>query len=298
MTTPTITKSPRSVKAVIAISLLLLAGISLASCGRSILKNLFGPPSATLTESYQQHAASTGFSHQLFDQVLKAHVDENGWVDYASLNKDAAALDTYISSLATAPFEQMDRDEKLALLINSYNAFTLRLILDYWDSGNLHSIKDIPAADRWDAKQWKIAGNFWSLSDIEHQQIRNHFNEPRIHFALVCAAYSCPKLHNEAFTADQLERQLENQTKYAHNHDRWFRSDATNNQIEITALYDWYSGDFVKNAGSVLSYVARYKPQINLSDPPAVSYLNYDWKLNDIRNAPADHFQADHTKLK
>src|SRR5690606_18585297 len=109
-------------------------------------------------------------------------VDAQGMVDYAGLAADTAALDGYIASLADVDLDVLSRDERLALLINAYNAFTLRLILDHYP---VASIKDIPEAERWKAERWDLGGKTVSLDTIEHVMIRPVFNEPRIHWALV-----------------------------------------------------------------------------------------------------------------
>ncbi|MCZ6494518.1 MAG: DUF547 domain-containing protein, partial [Planctomycetota bacterium] len=254
-----------------------------------MIGGLFGPPGATLTEAYEDKPAGPTFNHSAFDGLLKEHVDDNGWVDYAALAKDTKKLDQYISALAGAPFDEMSRDERLALLINAYNAFTLRLILDYWDDGKLQSIMKIPAAKRWDHRRWKVGSHLWSLNQIEHEQIRPKFVEPRVHFALVCAAASCPILRNEAYHADRIDQQLEDQARYAHSHDRWLRLDAERNVVNLTRLYDWYHGDFEQVAGGVLEYAARYSPQlkdaIDAGRNPRIKWLEYDWKLNSRQNA-------------
>ena len=254
-----------------------------------MIGGLFGPPRATLTEAYDRKPDGPTFDHAAFDELLKDHVDDNGWVDYAALAEDAKKLDGYISALAGAPFDEMSRNERLALLINAYNAFTLRLILDYWDDGKLQSIMKIPAAKRWDDRRWKVGSHLWSLNQIEHEQIRPKFVEPRVHFALVCAAASCPILRNEAYHADRIDQQLEDQARYAHSHDRWLRFDAERNVVNLTPLYDWYHGDFEQVAGGVLEYAARYSPQlkeaIDAGRAPRIKWLEYDWKLNSKQNA-------------
>ncbi len=215
---------------------------------------------------------------------MNEYVDDAGYVDYAGLAERQSDLNGYLASLGSAPFDAMGRDEKLALLINAYNAFTLRLILDYYP---LDSIRDIASGDRWDAERFKIAGTTYSLNQIEHEQIRPKFREPRIHFALVCAAVGCPKLRNEAFTGERLEEQLEDQTRYVHSHDRWFRFDAASNAVDLTQLYDWYGGDFKQEAGSVLQFASRYSPELKAAldagAKPKVRWLDYDWSLNARR---------------
>ena len=252
-----------------------------------VFEGLFGgPPAAELAEAYQQKPDGPTFDHSTLDALLEKHVSEHGWVDYDGLKKDAAKLDAYVASLAKAPFAELGRDEKLALLINAYNACTLRLILDYYP---IDSIKKIPDAKRWKHERWNLGGNTWSLNQIEHEQIRPKFKEPRIHFALVCAAVGCPKLRNEAFTAKRLDEQLEQQTRYTHGHDRWFRFDGDRNTVYLTKLYDWYGSDFTQVHGPVLKFASRYAPDLkralDAGRKPKTRWLDYDWALNSKKNA-------------
>lgn len=229
---------------------------------------------------------AAGFDHALLDGLLARHVDDDGWVDYEGLAREAAVLDRYIGLIAAARLDEMEPDERLALLINAYNAFTLRLILDHYP---LASIKDIPAAKRWAHRRWNVGGHSWSLDDIEHEQIRPAFREPRIHFALVCAAAGCPPLRDEAYTADRLEAQLEDQARRVHAGDRWLRYDG-GGTVFLTKLYDWYAADFEKEAGSVLAYAARYsaplREALDAGTRVRIRWIEYDWALNTKAGAP------------
>ena len=244
-----------------------------------------GPPPAQLEEAYEDEAGSATFDHSNLDAVLAAHVDADGWVDYAALAEDPSDLDGYIEELATAPFDALGRDEKLALLINAYNAFTLRLILDHYP---LDSIKDIASDQRWDGRTWNLAGNSWTLSQIEHEEIRPKFREPRIHFAVNCASIGCPPLRTESFVGNRIDEQLDDQMRYTHSHDRWLRFDAEANVVNLTKLYDWYGGDFEQVADSKLDFAARYteplQAAIDSGTAPKVRWLDYSWELNDITN--------------
>lgn len=246
-----------------------------------------GPPEVTLRETYEEKPNGPAVDHSAFDDLLKRHVDPDGWVDYEGLKRDAAKLDAYIGALAEAPFDDLGRSQKLALLINAYNAFTLRLILDYYP---IASIQDIPAAKRWDDARWRVGPHLWSLNQIEHEQIRPMFREPRIHFALVCAAVGCPKLRNETYRADRLDEQLEDQAQYVHGHDRWFRFSPDSGVLHLTRLYLWYGGDFRQVAGSVPNFAARYSPELKQSQDagtaPKIEWLAYDWALNTTANKP------------
>jgi len=249
------------------------------------LASLFGPPRVELQEAYSENRSGPTFDHAALDALLHQHVDAAGWVDYDGLKRDEARLDDYLKTVAAAPFDAMGRDQKLALLINAYNAFTLKLILEYEP---IDSILDIPDPERWDAVRWNVGGHLWSLNQIEHEQIRPKFVEPRVHFALVCAAVGCPPLRSEAYDAARLDEQLASQTEYVHRHETWFRFDAPSAVVHLTQLYNWYGDDFRQVAGSVLKFAARYSPELKASlaggPEPRIQWLPYDWKLNSVHN--------------
>jgi len=261
------------------------SGAIYSSTQTTALGGLFGPPNANLEEAYAGDGGSLKFDHSILDGLLRKHVDADGWVDYAGLKDDSATLDGYVKSVGQVQFDDLGRNEKLALLINAYNAFTLRLILDHYP---VASIKDVPESQRWKARRWAVGSDTWSLEQIEHEQIRPKFVEPRVHFALVCAAVGCPKLRNEAYQAERIDEQLDDQTRYVHTHGRWFDFDAPKGLVRLTKLYDWYGGDFKQVAGSVLDFAARYSPELkrlrNGGTEPRVEWLDYDWKLNDKTN--------------
>ena len=245
----------------------------------------WGPPDVDSSEAYAnppaaEGAASAAVDHSGFDALLK-RVVRGGGVDYEALARDPAPLDAYLETLAGADFEALPRDGKLALLINAYNAFTLRLILDHYP---LASIKDIPDAERWKKTRWKVLGTTVSLDALEHEYLRAKFKEPRIHFAINCASVGCPPLRPEAYAPERLEAQLDDQAKQIHSQPTWFRYDAQANALELTELYSWFGGDFDAAAGSVLKFVARYSPEVaaalEAGTPPSVSFMDYDWSLN------------------
>lgn len=242
----------------------------------------FGPPQVESEETYREVEGSAVFDHRVFERLLGAFVDGEGFVDYRGLATRAGELDAYIGSLGAANLDALGRDERLALLINAYNAFTLRLILDYYPTD---SIRDIPGEERWDAVRWVLGSETYSLNQIEHELIRPNFREPRIHFALVCAAVGCPPLRTEAYTGERLEEQLESQTRFTHDSERWVVYRPDDDVVELTSLYDWYRGDFEQVAGSILDYVAIYREDLRLGLQAGldikVRFLDYDWSLNE-----------------
>jgi len=264
-------------------ALALMGWLVLRSDGpRSLLLRWFGPPTVDSTEIYAGDRGEATFDHSGLDRLLAEFVDEAGRVDYEGIAGRRDELSRYIDSLAAAPFESLGRNEKLALLINAYNAFTLELILEHYP---LDSVRDIPEDDRWKAIRWTVAGQVYSLDRIEHEEIRPKFREPRVHFALVCAAVGCPPLRREAYVGDRLEAQLNEQAVRVHGDERWVRYEPGSETIELTSLYEWFRGDFEQDAGSILDFVARYLPELPADDRPKVRFLDYDWSLNAQRGA-------------
>jgi hypothetical protein len=168
----------------------------------------------------------------------------------------------------------------LAYWINAYNAFTIQLILRNYP---LASIKDIAGNipfvnTAWDLSFINIEGHQYDLNDIEHGIIRPNFDEPRIHFALVCAALSCPSLRNEAYTAQKLNSQLDEQARTFFNNPS--KNEISSNSIQVSKLLDWYEGDFTKNGNSLIDYVNKYT-STTIAPDAKVTYKDYNWSLNE-----------------
>lgn len=227
--------------------------------------------------------SQSGISHDKFDQLLQKYVDNEGMVNYKGLQSNRDELKSYLSILENnAPQKSWTRDQKLAYWINAYNAYTLDLILEHYP---VKSIKEIGSTIKipfvstaWDVKFINIDGEEYDLNNIEHGIIRKRFDEPRIHFALVCAAVSCPKLQNRAFLPEKLDEQL---TKAAEE----FLSNPTKNEIKnenkakLSKLFNWYGGDFKKN-GTLIEYINKYAPT-QLSKNAKIDWMDYNWSLNE-----------------
>lgn len=221
-------------------------------------------------------------THEKFTALLKKHVDSNGMTDYKGFIADSTALNEYLAVLESHhPNEKnWSADERLAYWINAYNAFTIRLIIRNYP---VESIKDLGGSiyrvnTTWDIKFIEIEGEKYHLNNIEHSIIRKEWDEPRIHFALVCAARSCPKLRNEAFEAAALEAQLEDQTVHFFN--STLRNDISPDTPKVSKLMKWYSGDFKGHAESITAYINRYS-EVKINPGAKLDYLDYDWSLNE-----------------
>ncbi|WP_243414855.1 DUF547 domain-containing protein [Flagellimonas aquimarina] len=212
--------------------------------------------------------------HSTWNDLLKKFVDDDGNVDYAGFKKDVASLEAYLKLLSqNAPSATWSKNEKLAFYINLYNAATVKLIVDNYP---IKSIKDIP--NRW-KKEWiSINEKVTSLNDIEHKILRK-MNEPRIHFAINCASYSCPKLLNSAFTEQNLERLLSKATIDFVNDKK--RNRFENGTAQLSKIFRWYKNDFTSNT-SLLEYINTYLDNPTSKDAK-VEYLDYDWSLNEAK---------------
>ncbi|MGB5458946.1 MAG: DUF547 domain-containing protein [Eudoraea sp.] len=212
--------------------------------------------------------------HKSWDRLLHSFVDEKGNVDYRGFKKESETLNRYLEQLGSNTVsENWSREKKLAYYINLYNAATVKLILDNYP---LASIRDINKP--WDRAWIEYGGEFISLGEIEHQMLRK-MNEPRIHFAINCASYSCPKLLNEAYTEGKLEKQLDKASKDFVNDPS--RNKISENKVALSKIFKWYKKDF-ENNGSLKVYLNQYlKSSIN---PDAkIEYLKYNWSLNEIK---------------
>jgi hypothetical protein len=226
---------------------------------------------------------STPPSHQIFDELLKKHVSNDGLVNYKGFIEDKEKLEKYLDLLSNnAPDRQKwSEDQQLSYWINAYNAFTIKLIVDNYP---VKSIKDldpkvsIPLVNTvWHIKFFKIGGKDASLDEIEHKILRKEFDEPRIHFAINCASVSCPKLLNEAFIPENIDFQLDKVAKSFINDPS--RNKIRANSIEISQIFSWFKGDFTKN-GSLIDYLNKYS-NVKIGPNAKISHLNYDWSLNE-----------------
>lgn len=221
-------------------------------------------------------------SHEIWDSLLRKHVDDNGLVDYKGMAADSTQLNEYLQLLSlNAPNKKNWSDnEKMAYWINAYNAFTVDLILDYYPVNSIKDIKDgIPFVSTvWDIKFFKIAGEDFDLNNIEHGILRKDFDDPRVHFALVCASMSCPKLQNSAFIADKLDEQLNQAAREFLNEP--FRNEISESPVKVSKLLDWYWGDFKDKYDSRFALIKAYSDQ-EIDTSKEVEFLEYNWELNE-----------------
>ncbi len=227
---------------------------------------------------------SDKIDHSLWTALLEKYVNDEGLVNYRGFIRDSVQLNAYLRRLTESSPDDINWSEKerLAYWINAYNAFTVKLIVDHYP---LASIKDIGSAIQipfvnspWDIKFIEIEGKKLDLNNIEHSILRKEFDEPRIHFAINCASFSCPTLRKEAYSAEKLDAQLNEQAVTFIND--LLRNDIKSNQAELSRIFSWFKGDFTKN-GSLKEYINQYS-RTKMDDDTKISFRKYDWSLNDL----------------
>lgn len=241
------------------------------------------------------------FDHQhgLLTAVLQEHVRWNAegtatTVNYAALKARPETLEKYLQSLSAVSREAFDNwqpDAQLAFLINVYNAFTLKLIIDNYP---LESIRNIGHfwQNPWRIRFFRLLGEEMHLDQVEHDMIRKpgKYDEPRIHFAVNCAAIGCPALRDQAFTADRLAQQLDDSTRrFLRDRSRNYY-DAADGVLRVSSIFRWYREDFERR-GTLSQWLAQYADELADNDQlkqqirqgAKVRFLDYDWRLNEHR---------------
>ncbi|MDM9631448.1 DUF547 domain-containing protein [Robiginitalea aurantiaca] len=213
------------------------------------------------------------YLHASWDSLLKAHVSNDGMVNYKGFLEDRESLRSYLSELSeTPPQPNWTREARLAYFINLYNAGTIAMILENYP---VKSIRDIKRP--WGRKWIQVGEDLYSLGDIEHKILRK-MEDPRIHFAINCASFSCPPLPKQAFTEAEVESQLEGVT-------RAFINDPQRNVIcpekaQVSKIFKWFRADFESAGVSLLDYLNRYTDK-RLKPSTPIEFLPYDWSLNE-----------------
>lgn len=247
--------------------------------------------------------------HARYDRLLRDYV-QDGRVNYRAMHARPADLREYVAAIGrvdAATLARFSREQQIAYWLNAYNAFTLEAIVDHYPLKRrgikglafpANSIWQIPGV--WKELRRRAGGRDLSLDDIEHGILRPQYGEPRVHFALVCASISCPDLRAEAYRADRLDQQLEEQARrFIGDAAKGARIDHEARAIHLSPIFNWFGEDFVRTAGQipafarfgtvqsgVLAFVLRYRSDardraVLSSGEFDLGYLNYDWSLNE-----------------
>ena len=238
-----------------------------------------------ITIGHQQAAQAADFDHSQFDQILKTYVDTQGRVDYNGIAADNTFRE-YMRSLENAKADSLSGDGQFAFWINAYNAVTIDKVIKWKPK---KSVRETFVPGVWTgtkfftSRQHTVAGQRLSQDDIEHEILRKRFQDPRIHFAIVCASTGCPPLPQFAYTAENVQNKLADETRKYLNSKRGLQIDYVENTMMLSKLFDWFAGDFESKSGSVTNFIKPYldeKAMAFIDRMPKMSYLGYDWALD------------------
>jgi hypothetical protein len=233
--------------------------------------------------------------HSAFDALLHAHVTAEGRVDYDAFAR-SREFRSYLDRLAQASLEGQGEKDRLAFWTNAYNAYTIEQVNAHGERVSIRNIRTslggAPIEGPWSEKMARAAGRTLTLDEVEREVIRKEFHEPRIHFALVCAAVSCPPLRREAYTGARLDEQLDAQARAFLASPERNRVDAASRTVFLSPVFGWYREDFGGTDEALGRLLAGYFP-----DGPEKALLEsgrferretvYDWSLNGIGAAAA-----------
>lgn len=227
-----------------------------------------------------QSISSFDHSHAGFNALLKKYVI-NGKVDYKGFKNEEDSLNKYLtglSSVTQTEYNSFSGSEKLCFLINSYNAFTIKLILDHYPLKSIRNIGFLPGA-AWKKDFFVLLGEKRNLDWIEHSKLRVDFSEPRIHFAIVCASIGCPPLQSEVYIPAKLESQLQKSMEAFLSDKGKNRYDSSNNTLYLSKIFDWFQGDFTKKT-TLVEFIKRGM-NTEIPENTTIRYTDYDWNLNE-----------------
>lgn len=209
----------------------------------------------------------------LWDGLLQAHVNRDGVVDYKAMKEDPSFERCVEAFSNMALPANWNAQQRMAYWINVYNVFTVKLILDNYPVKSINDIKD-----PWKKKFITLDGESYSLNQIENEILRPKFKDARIHFAVNCASFSCPKLNNRAFFGHSLDKVLSQLTRDFVNDPK--RNTISASKAEVSKIFEWYAEDFTRNGQTLVSWLNRYS-QVKIDESTTVTYMKYDWSLNE-----------------
>ncbi|MDQ3290694.1 MAG: DUF547 domain-containing protein [Bacteroidota bacterium] len=208
------------------------------------------------------------------DAFLKKYVTE-GKVAYAAIKNDEKSIQSLTNKISTINLQGVPDNSKKAFYINAYNLLVIQAVVKLYP---LKSVMDKPGF--FDKTLHVVAGEKLTLNDLEKKKLLQPYQDARLHFALACAAVSCPPLASYAYTPDGLNAQLDSRTKQAINNPAFIKVNTPNRQVLISKIFDWYKTDFTKDNQTVLSFLNNYRTD-KIPSNYQVGYYEYDWRLNN-----------------
>ncbi len=250
------------------------------------------PARADLATKFKafQKGSSKSIDHSAWDKLLKTHIrkgkDDLNEINYKAFKKSGhKTLKSYLQRLQAVNVISLDRAEQFAFWVNLYNAKTVDVILDRYPVSSIKKIwSGIFSPGPWKLKNMKVNGETLTLDDVEHVILRGLWGDPRIHYAVNCAAIGCPNLSIDAFTAANTQRLLEGGAKAYVNSARGVK--ISGGRVQASKIYKWFKKDFGGNEQGILKHLRLYAaPRLaaKLKTARSINSYDYDWSLNDLR---------------
>lgn len=246
-----------------------------------------------------------GFSHQVFQDLLREYVSPDGRVDYARWHASAesrGALDSYLAAVSrfgpeSTPERFSSRNSKLAYWMYAYNAWVIKAVLLNWPLSSVTDVKAplevIKGMGFFFRLRFSFGGAYLSLLNVENERIRKRFRDPRIHFVLNCASESCPVARPELPVGEELERLLDKATREFVNNENNVSVDHASRTVTLSSIFKWYEKDFTDYLVAtgrpaqhgLLDYLEMAAQGALLRDlghanDYAIRFSEYDWSLN------------------
>ncbi|WP_436515688.1 DUF547 domain-containing protein [Ekhidna sp. To15] len=222
-------------------------------------------------------SAQSPDSTSLFDEFNDFLLEEVvfGLIDYEKLNKNPNQLDSLVFKIAIHKPQGQSQDYQTAFYINAYNILVIKQVTDNYPINSPMDVKGF-----FKVKTFNVAGELLTLDGIEFTKLIGPTKDPRIHFALGCGARSCPFLYDNAYYPDKLQEQLEFRSELIIDRPNYVLVDEKNEKVVLNKIFDWYSDQFISNAGSLIEYVNKYR-FYKVPENYTVEFQEYDWTLND-----------------
>ena len=227
-----------------------------------------------------------------YGRLLAAHVRPGrvagirlNLVDYRAVKLDPDYVRSLEAFARAEPERFASKADRLAFWVNAYNLMAIKAVVDQYPT---RSIRDGGSLLRpiWKRTIGTVAGRERTLDDIEHGILRRQFDDPRVHFAIVCASLSCPDLRPEPYEGERLDAQLDDAARaFLSNPTKGLVPGEGGTSARVSSIFKWFAGDFAQ-AGGVAAFIkAKADPALASKIPgltdSGLSYLPYDWSVND-----------------
>ena len=241
------------------VAIALLSGLPV--CAQRASKAAISPADALTTQT-------TAF--------LQQYVNKEGRVNYAAIQRDPDQLDALLYTIAGFDAAHAAEAARYAFYLNAYNVLVIGDIVRNYP---LQSVQQMPGF--FNKTLHRVGGEQLTLDQIETDKLRRIYDDPRLHFALVCGTQSCPRLSRTAYVGAELFVQLNNQTRFALADPAYVKVNAEAKVVQLPEIFKWYEADFNTSGKTGVPYVNQFRKDKTVPTWFAVEYYAYNWGLND-----------------